>query len=52
MIGNFKRDRTPFILTSDMAYVINNGDRATPRFHRFVDLCCQAFSELKSISNS
>jgi hypothetical protein len=30
--GNIKRDRVPFILTADMAYVINLGDAQTPRF--------------------
>lgn len=44
MFGNFKRDRTPFVLTSDMAYVINGGDKPSSKFHRFVDLCCQAFN--------
>lgn len=44
MIGNFKRDRVPFVLTSDMAYVINGGDRPSSKFHNFVDLCCQAFN--------
>ncbi|XP_055692342.1 phosphatidylinositol 4-phosphate 3-kinase C2 domain-containing subunit alpha isoform X1 [Lutzomyia longipalpis] len=44
MFGNFKRDRTPFVLTSDMAYVINGGDRPSTKFHHFVDLCCQAFN--------
>lgn len=44
MFGNFKRDRTPFVLTSDMAYVINGGDRPSTQFHHFVDLCCQAFN--------
>lgn len=44
MFGNFKRDRTPFVLTSDMAYVINGGDRPSDKFHYFVDLCCKAFN--------
>ncbi|XP_051991031.1 phosphatidylinositol 4-phosphate 3-kinase C2 domain-containing subunit alpha-like [Xyrauchen texanus] len=32
MIGSFKRDHAPFVLTSDMAYVINGGERPTSRF--------------------
>ncbi|EDV39394.1 uncharacterized protein Dana_GF24513, isoform E [Drosophila ananassae] len=44
MFGNFKRDRTPFVLTSDMAYVINGGDKPTIDFHYFVDYCCRAFN--------
>jgi phosphatidylinositol-4-phosphate 3-kinase len=44
MFGNFKRDRVPFVLTSDMAYVINGGDRPSSKFHNFVDLCCKAFN--------
>nr|CAH7729175.1 unnamed protein product [Callosobruchus chinensis] len=47
MFGNFKRDRAPFVLTSDMAYVINGGDRPTEKFHQFVDLCCQAFNIIR-----
>lgn len=37
-------DRTPFVLTSDMAYVINGGDKLSTAFHNFVDLCCKAFN--------
>jgi phosphatidylinositol-4-phosphate 3-kinase len=44
MFGNFRRDRTPFVLTSDMAYVINGGDKPSEKFHNFVDLCCSAFN--------
>ncbi|XP_048517557.1 phosphatidylinositol 4-phosphate 3-kinase C2 domain-containing subunit alpha isoform X3 [Dendroctonus ponderosae] len=51
MFGNFKRDRAPFVLTSDMAYVINGGDRPTEKFHQFVDLCCQAFNIIRNNRN-
>lgn len=45
------RDRAPFVLTSDMAYVINGGDRPTEKFHQFVDLCCQAFNIIRNNRN-
>ncbi|XP_071452807.1 phosphatidylinositol 4-phosphate 3-kinase C2 domain-containing subunit beta [Hetaerina americana] len=48
MFGNFKRDRTPFVLTSDMVYVINGGDKPTAKFHHFVDMCCQAFNIIRN----
>lgn len=44
-------DRVPFVLTSDMAYVINGGERQSSRFQQFVDLCCQAFNILRKNAN-
>lgn len=44
------RDRAPFVLTSDMAYVINGGERPTSRFQLFVDLCCQAYNLIRKNS--
>lgn len=44
------RDRAPFVLTSDMAYVINGGERPTSRFQLFVDLCCQAYNLMRKHS--
>ncbi|KAK6626146.1 hypothetical protein RUM43_006451 [Polyplax serrata] len=51
MFGNFKRDRSPFVLTSDMAYVINGGDKPSQKFHHFVDLCCRAFCIVRKHGN-
>ncbi|XP_060733673.1 phosphatidylinositol 4-phosphate 3-kinase C2 domain-containing subunit alpha isoform X1 [Tachysurus vachellii] len=51
MIGSFKRDRAPFVLTSDMAYVINGGERPTSRFQLFVDLCSQAYNLIRKHSS-
>ncbi|XP_064193019.1 phosphatidylinositol 4-phosphate 3-kinase C2 domain-containing subunit alpha [Anguilla rostrata] len=50
MFGSFKRDRAPFVLTSDMAYVINGGERPTSRFQLFVDLCSQAYNMIRKHS--
>ena len=46
--GNIKRDRTPFVLTADMAYVINGGDKSSHDFHNFVDCCCRAFNIIRA----
>ena len=39
------------MLTSDMAYVINDGDRQSDKFQHFVDICCQAFNILRREAN-
>ena len=44
------RDRAPFVLTPDMAYVINDGDKPTSNFQKFTDLCCTAYNELRKHS--
>ena len=42
MIGNFNRDRSPFVLTPDMVFVINGCEKKpSEKFHEFVDLCCK-----------
>ncbi|KPJ20837.1 Phosphatidylinositol-4-phosphate 3-kinase C2 domain-containing subunit alpha [Papilio machaon] len=41
-------DRAPFVLTHDMAYVINGGERPTQRFQHFVELCCMAFNVVRA----
>ena len=51
MFGSIKRDRVPFVLTPDMAYVINAGDKPSVRFQKFTDLCCSAFNELRKHSH-
>jgi len=48
MFIKFKRDRTPFVLTADMIYVINNGEKGSNRFHGFIELCCKAFQVVRN----
>eukprot|EP00730_Choanoeca_flexa_P004283 TRINITY_DN11651_c0_g1_i3.p1 TRINITY_DN11651_c0_g1~~TRINITY_DN11651_c0_g1_i3.p1 ORF type:complete len:1647 (+),score=509.93 TRINITY_DN11651_c0_g1_i3:2-4942(+) len=45
--GPINRDRVPFVLTSDMAYVINEGDKPTSNFQTFVDMCCKAYNIIR-----
>ena len=51
MFGSFRRDRAPFVLTSDMAFVINGGYEPSSRFQDFVDLCSKAFNVIRRHSN-
>jgi len=51
MFGSFRRDRAPFVLTPDMAFVINGGYEPSSRFQDFVDLCCKAFNVIRCHSN-
>lgn len=51
MLGSIKRDRTPFVLTSDMAYVINGGDRPSKKFQTFIELCTLAFNIIRRHKN-
>eukprot|EP00794_Sanderia_malayensis_P018694 gene18694-20582_t len=45
--GTIRRDRVPFVLTPDMAYVINSGDTMSRNFQHFVELCCEAFNVIR-----
>jgi phosphatidylinositol-4-phosphate 3-kinase len=51
MLGSIKRDRTPFVLTADMAYVINGGDRPTKKFQTFIELCTMGFNIIRRHRN-
>lgn len=51
MMGSIKRDRAPFVLSADMAYVINGGDRPSKKFQTFIELCTMGFNIIRRHRN-
>lgn len=47
--GPINRDKAPFVLTPEMAYVM--GGRDSPQFKHFTKLCCYAYNILRKHTN-
>ncbi|PIC20764.1 hypothetical protein B9Z55_025844 [Caenorhabditis nigoni] len=51
MAAGFRRDRVPFVFTTEMFYVINGGKSPTQQYQLFIDYCCQALNHLRRNKN-
>ncbi|CAD6185060.1 unnamed protein product [Caenorhabditis auriculariae] len=47
MAAGFRRDRVPFVFTTEMYYVINGGRTQTQSYQKFIDYCCVALKHLR-----
>ncbi|KAF1749101.1 hypothetical protein GCK72_025568 [Caenorhabditis remanei] len=52
MAAGFRRDRVPFVFTSEMFFVINGGKSQTQHYQKFIDYCCKAFNHLRRNKNT
>jgi phosphatidylinositol-4,5-bisphosphate 3-kinase len=43
----FKRERTPFVLTMEMAHVMGGHSAETSQFQRFEEYCTQAYNMVR-----